>query len=146
MLAEKQFLPESHVQRCTESLRDILSTSSIHASDLDAPILNSEIKTIERDLSIVQSLVIHRTPASVILEKTNLTDKAVSLDEVLNSPTPFYNEPSRSEASNSMLQEMFDSRIQSTEEVTKNNQEILDQNSRFTVSHVTQSLSKNPDK
>lgn len=45
-----------------------------------------------------------------------------------------------------MLQEIFDSRVESTEEGTNSNQEILNQNSRFTESHVTQSLSDIPEK
>lgn len=75
---KSQCLPESHVQRCNQSLRDILSASAIHASDLDTKILNSEVQSIERDLSIVQSLIIPQTPASVILDEANLTDNVAS--------------------------------------------------------------------
>lgn len=41
---------------------------------------------------------------------------------------------------------MFDSRIQSTAEGTNSSQETSDQNSRFTVSDVTQFLSEIQDK
>ena len=53
-----QCLPKSRLERCTELLRDIFTTSSIDASDLDAPILNSETEIMERDLSIFQSLAV----------------------------------------------------------------------------------------
>ena len=113
---------ESHVQRCTELHRDIL-IHSFDASDLDTPIMNSEIQCIERDLSIVQSLVIPQTLATVILEEANLVKNTVSLEEVLNSAAPFDNESSRSEVSNSILQEMFDSRLEFIEEASNDSQE-----------------------
>lgn len=86
-------------------------TSSFNESDLHALIANSEIPHIERDVKIVQSLDIPGTLPSVILEEAYLINNAVSLNEVLNSPAPFDDEPTRSEISNSMLQEMLDSCI-----------------------------------
>ena len=90
-------------------------------------------------------LVIPQTPASVILKEASLINITVSLEEVLNSAASFENEPSRSEVSNSILQEMFDSRVQSTEEAINDSQETQDLNSVVTVSHVIQYLSEIPD-
>ena len=108
---KSQCLPELHREWCTELLRDILTTS-IYTSDLDAPILNSEVQSIDRDLSTVQSLVIPQTPASVTLEEANLINNTVSLNEVLNSAAQFDSEPSLSEVFKPVLKEMFDSRVQ----------------------------------
>lgn len=69
----------------------------------------SEIQSIERDPSIVQSLVIPRSPTNVILEEAYLVNNTVALDEVLNSATQFHNEPSSSEVYNSILQEILTS-------------------------------------
>ena len=82
----------------------------------------------------------------MILNQANLINSTVSLDEVLNSGSPFDNELSRFEISNSMLQKIFDSRVQSSEEATNDNQESQNQNSVFTLAYVTQSLSEIPDK
>ena len=66
---KSECLSESHVQWCTELLRDILIASPFNTSDVDAPIANSEILDIEHDPNIVQSLDISQIPASVIQEE-----------------------------------------------------------------------------
>ena len=124
----------------------MLITSSIDSSDLDAPILNSEIQSIERDLGIVQSLVIPQTPAIVILEEANLINNTISVDEVLNSDAPFDNEPSRSEVLIRCCKRFLTLADKSNEKSTNDIQENQDQNPVLSVSDITHSLSEIPDK
>ena len=98
---KSECLPKSHIHQCTEKLSGILP--NLRESPEEA-VPHSEIRHIERDLSLVQSPDIPHTPVSVILEEANLGDNTHSLDEVLNSLAPFDNQPSRSEISNSFLQ------------------------------------------
>ena len=83
---------------------------------------------------------------SVILVEVNLRKDIHSLDEFLNSPTPFDYEPSHSDISNLFLKNLFDSRQQSAESTANNIQESEDNASLPSVLHVTQSLSEIPDK
>ena len=69
-----------------------------------------------------------------------------ALDEVLNSLAPFDNEPSRSNTSNSFLQNLFDSQQKSAESTAKYIQESEKNASILSVALVTQSLSEIPDK
>ena len=115
---KNQCLPELHKQRCTEILLDILITSPFSVSDLETVTLNSKIRNIERDFNIFQSLGITQTPESLILKEASIINNTVSLDQVANSRALSGNEPSRSEFSNSILPETFDSRVQSDEERT----------------------------
>lgn len=115
--------PKSNVNRCTEKQRDLLPNLRESEAVSEEAIPHSEIVHTDRDLTLVQSLEIPHTPVIIVLKDANLIENAHSLIEVLNSPTPFDNEPSRSEISYSHLQKLSDSRYQSTESTASGIQE-----------------------
>ena len=107
--------------------REILPNLRESEAGIEDAIPHSEIEHMERELSLVQSLDISRTPVSAILEEANLTHSSQSLNKFLNSSAPFNNETSCTDVPSSLLQKLFDCRQQFKESKANSNQESEDQ-------------------
>lgn len=80
-----------------------------NGADLEESITDSKIGHDEQDLNFFQSTNIFNTQVSMILDKANFINKALSVDHFLISPTPFDSETSVSDFTSSLLQNLFDS-------------------------------------
>ncbi len=109
---KSQCLHLNQVKGCRSLMRDL----SVTANDMNVkhitrsdPINAGEIRGLSNDLAVIQAQSVQQTPLSRIVEEIEGIDNAVNLATSLNRLALFDVEPSRSEISDSQLQDLFDS-------------------------------------
>ncbi len=118
---KSQCLPVSHRERCIAVMQEITG-DSVGMNDqpmaIDNPISQSEANHIAQARNALHLLDTAQTPLSELMNEIETMTDAAELCQMLNSPAPYDNEPTRSEISESMLHDLFDSHVRDEYEPT----------------------------
>ncbi len=112
-----------------------MTTEQITLSDL---INAGEISVLSNDIAVLQAQSAPQTPLSEILEEIESIDNATNLALLLNAPALLDVELSRSEISDSQLQDLFDSHRTNSSPDLAGSPSTATDNSTDVANHVSE--------